>query len=201
MITTMKRILPAILWCSMAASSFAEVVFDWTLYDAAKRRVGTTRTPYGEKINNALENRTTTELENTVKAAALLFTDERYATHGPYNFVTAPETYTVSFIPLGKIGGEYNFSKRYMELDIRLIADPIQLELHAFCLWACAYNDWKLPPGKQTEGILAKEKKFVEERKEKIPKHIFDQLMNCYKNDTEAAYLLRNKVIEDWCER
>lgn len=180
----MSKTLATILLASALANPcYGELIFDWYFIDQAHQSVDKKK------------------IENLVKAAALKYTETKYADKGRYDFVRCPEKIVVRFRK-----GNGCYESRVMCLDSRILNNKPRLIFQAFHEFSHVYYDMCINDAmtyKQGETrATRKEHMFLQEIRTRVPEEIYEKLIDCYSvGDYYEAFRLRSQILHEWSKR
>lgn len=151
------------------------------------------------------------QVETAVKAAALKFTEKKYAERRVYDFINSPTQFTVRFEDLQWLGGTYSAARENYEkknlvtLDIKLTKNHTALKILALHEFSHAYDD--MLPEKSSCGINCftephaqnKEELFIQKLKNYIPAGIYQKYMQRHKSSKDGD--IRRKALLELMER
>ncbi|MBI4441720.1 hypothetical protein HY639_06135 [Candidatus Woesearchaeota archaeon] len=157
-------------------------------------------------------------IEQCIKAAALQYTDKKYADRGGYNFVTSREMITVRFGERNQYAVDGWSNEHYVFVKKSILADNARVTVAMVHEFSHAYDtihDIKGTRRGERMRIIAqqnerdiearatlKESYAVQELHTKIPKDIYDRLLKCYAvGDYYRAYDRRGPILVEWDRR
>lgn len=204
----MRKLLPAILFVSLATSSSGEIVYDWSFFDKTQQEVMLGILKHTQKVQSALQKMTKCEIQELVSDAALHYTTNDYADLDPYDFLAEKRKIVIKFHD-GKSG---YFARKYAQptilFSLDLLAEENAFSLIAVHEFSHAYDDvidyhlerrFRETQDHEEEFLLRKklearamkkEEKYMLQNHDGVPPEIYQRLLDCYARETCGPHIM-----------